>query len=131
MKIAVATENGNVISEHFGRSSYFKIYKTKDGKISDKEMRKNTFTGHFKRGHHEHCDEHERKPGSGDRHAHQGVAMGLKDCNVVISRGMGRKAWEDLRDKGIEMIVTDETDVEKAVKMYLMGELTDRVEKLH
>ena len=44
---------------------------------------------------------------------------------------MGRKAWEDLRDKGIEMIVTNETNVEKAVKMYLMGELTDRVEKLH
>jgi predicted Fe-Mo cluster-binding NifX family protein len=44
---------------------------------------------------------------------------------------MGRRAWEDLRARGIEMIVTDETEVEKAVQMYLAGSLRDNIEKLH
>jgi predicted Fe-Mo cluster-binding NifX family protein len=44
---------------------------------------------------------------------------------------MGRRAWEDLRARGIEMIVTDETDVDTAVRKYLAGELQDHTEKLH
>jgi predicted Fe-Mo cluster-binding NifX family protein len=43
---------------------------------------------------------------------------------------MGRRAWEDLRAHGIEMIVTDETEVQKAVQMYLAGNLRDNVERL-
>ena len=127
MKIAVATEDGKVISSHFGRSPYFAIYEIDDNKITHKEMRKNTFTGHFRNEHPQerHHDEDEH------HHKHQHVAEGLKDCNVVISHGMGRRAWEDLRAKGIEMIVTDETDVEKAVKMCLAGNLEDKTEMLH
>jgi predicted Fe-Mo cluster-binding NifX family protein len=44
---------------------------------------------------------------------------------------MGRKAWEELRAQGIEMIVTDETEVEVALRMYLADELEDRTDKLH
>jgi predicted Fe-Mo cluster-binding NifX family protein len=134
VKIAITTEDGKVISAHFGRSPYFAIYEIEDGKIVNKEMRKNTFTGHFRREHQKRPEQHHGQPhhrGTGDPHAHHSVAEGLKDCQVVISHGMGRKAWEDLRARGIEMIVTDETDVEKAVEMYLAGELEDRVEKLH
>ena len=47
MKIAVATEDGNSISAHFGRSPYFAIYDIDDGEIINREMRENTFTGHF------------------------------------------------------------------------------------
>lgn len=130
MKIAVATGNGSTIFGHFGRSPYFVIIEVEKNRIINRSLRKNTFTGHFQRDHHQHKNgEHHR--GSGDRHMHQSVAEGLIDCQVVISHGMGRKAWEDLRARGIEMIVTDETEVEKAVKMYISGELTDKVEKLH
>lgn len=134
MKIAIATEDGKIISAHFGRSPYFAIYQIEEGKIVNIEMRKNTFTGHFSRGHTEHHEHHggeHHRHGTGDPHTHHSVAEGLKDCQVVISHGMGRKAWEDLRARGIEMIVTDETDVEKGVEMYVTGELEDRVEKLH
>lgn len=129
MKIGIATEDGKMISAHFGRSPYFAIYQIEDGKLIHKEMRKNTFTGHFRNEHEEHHHHH----GSEEEHSHKHhqVAEGLKDCNVVISHGMGRKAWEDLRAKGIEMIVTDETDVERSVYLYLRGELQDRTEKLH
>jgi predicted Fe-Mo cluster-binding NifX family protein len=130
MKIAVATEDGKLIFPHFGRSPYFAIFEIEEGRIINQTMRQNTFTGHF-RGKHEHHHHGEHHHGAGDPHAHQSVAEGLKDCQVVISQGMGRKAWEDLREKGIEMIVTDESRIENAVRKYLAGELADRVERLH
>jgi predicted Fe-Mo cluster-binding NifX family protein len=57
MKIAVATEDGRVISSHFGRSPYFAIYQIEDGKIIHKEMRKNNFTVQFRNDHSEHHDQ--------------------------------------------------------------------------
>jgi predicted Fe-Mo cluster-binding NifX family protein len=164
MKIAVATEDGRTISHHFGRSPFFAIYEVEDGKIINKEMRPNTFTGHFRQagggpgpsgqggggrgfggpgpggqgrgpggqglGRHGQGG-HGHGPGHGAGHGHHRVAEGLKDCAAVISHGMGRRAWEDLRSRGIEMIVTDETDVEKAVNSYMEGKLEDKPEKLH
>ncbi|MCB9087391.1 MAG: iron-molybdenum cofactor biosynthesis protein [Calditrichae bacterium] len=130
MKIAVATEDGKTIFAHFGRSPYFAIFEVEQDRIINQSMRQNTFTGHF-RGKHEHHQPGDHHHGAGDSHHHRSVAEGLKDCQVVISQGMGRKAWEDLRAQGIEMIVTDENQVETAVQKYLAGELTDRVERLH
>ena len=122
--------DGKRISDHFGRSPYFSIFEIEEGKIIARSMRRNTFTRHF-RGHHEDDRHREHHHGRGDPHAHQSVAEGLGDCNVIISHGMGRRAWEDLRDRGIEMIVTDGTEVEKAVERYLTGRLEDHVENLH
>ncbi|MCG3156394.1 MAG: hypothetical protein DKINENOH_03018 [bacterium] len=129
MKIAVATEDGKTISAHFGRSPFFAIYEIADSKVINKEMRRNTFTGHFRGGGAHGDGRHDHS--KGDEHAHQTVAEGLQDCQTVISHGMGRRAWEDLRSRGIEMIVTDETEVERALNLYLAGELKDRTEKLH
>lgn len=128
MKIAVATEEGGGISAHFGRSPFFTIFETRDGVVIDRSQRQNTFTRHGRGEAHQDGEHHH---GQGDPHAHHSAALGLGDCTVVISHGMGRRAWEDLRARGIEMIVTDETDAEKAVRMYLAGELRDQVEKLH
>jgi len=36
---------------------------------------------------------------------------------------MGRRLYDDLRDSKIEVYVTDETDVEEAVKLFLDGKL--------
>lgn len=133
MKIAIATEDNKVISAHFGRSPFFAIYEVENGKATSRGMRRNTFTGHFRKAEsHEHEYEHElHSHKKGDEHAHATVAEGLQDCQVVISHGMGRRAWEDLRNRGIEMIVTDETEVERALNLYLAGELKDQTEKLH
>ncbi|MEX1137972.1 MAG: NifB/NifX family molybdenum-iron cluster-binding protein [Bacteroidota bacterium] len=130
MKIAVATEEGKIIYPHFGRSPFFEVFEIEEGRITNRSMRQNTFTRHSRENHEgtEHAEHHH---GDGDPHAHQSAAEGLKDCAVVISRGMGRRAWEDLRAKGIEMIVTEEREVETAVQKYLAGGLVDRTEKLH
>ncbi|MEX2115814.1 MAG: NifB/NifX family molybdenum-iron cluster-binding protein [Bacteroidota bacterium] len=126
MKIAVATEEGTRISSHFGRSPFFAIFEIEDKEIVHQTMRKNTFT-HHSRGTHDGHD-HES---SGGGHSHDSVATGLGDCAAVISRGMGRRAFDDLSARGIEMIVTDETDVLRAVELYISGGLENRTERLH
>ena len=59
------------------------------------------------------------------------MAEGLQDCRAVISHGMGRRAWEDLRAQGIEMIVTGETRIRKAIRFYLTNKLENKIEMLH
>jgi predicted Fe-Mo cluster-binding NifX family protein len=63
-----------------------------------------------------------------DRHGP--ILEALKDCQVVISHGMGRRIHEDLRSAGIEAFITDETSVDEALSFYLKGELEDRIERL-
>jgi predicted Fe-Mo cluster-binding NifX family protein len=130
LRIAVATSEGRTISDHFGRSPFFAVFDVQGTTIVNQSMRPNTFTRHFQQQERDQTPR-EHHHGEDDPHAHHSAAEGLADCTVVISHGMGRKAWEDLRGRGIEMIITDETDVEKAVTMYLAGELKDRVERLH
>jgi predicted Fe-Mo cluster-binding NifX family protein len=40
---------------------------------------------------------------------------GLSDCKAVISHGMGRRIYDDLKGAGIKALVTDETEVQKIV----------------
>ncbi len=115
MKIAVASDDGKAISAHFGRTLGFVICEVEGESIKGSEYRKNTFTGHA-RG----------LEGAGhavDRHGP--ILQALSDCKVVISHGMGRRIYNDLKTAGIETFITDQTHVQSAVQSYLQGELQD------
>ena len=118
MKIAVVSDDRKTIASHFGRTRGFEIFGIEDGKIGDREYRPNTFTGHA-RG-------FEGADHAVDRHGP--ILAALADCKVVISHGMGRRIYDDLKQADIEVFITDETDVEKAVELYIAGELIDRPE---
>lgn len=119
MKIAIASDNQKDISSHFGRTRGFVIYEVEDEKILNQEYRLNTFTDHTQG--HEHGEEH--------RYNHGPILEALKDCNIVISNGMGRRIYEDLKTKGIDVIVTNETDVNKALNLYINNELDDNPDR--
>ncbi len=46
MKIAVASDDGKIISSHFGRTRGFVIFEIENGEIKDKKYILNAFTGH-------------------------------------------------------------------------------------
>ena len=118
MKIAIASDDGERISSHFGRTKGFVIYEVEGKEIKRREYRSNTFTGHAI-----------GLEGAGhelDRHTP--ILNALKDCKVVISHGMGRRIYDDLKEIGIEVFVTEETDVSRALHLYLNGKLVDRPE---
>lgn len=119
MKIAVASDDGQTIPAHFGRTRGFVVYEVENKEVKEQEFRPNTFTGHA-RGL-EHAGQHIERHGP--------VLAALADCAVVISHGMGRRMYDDLRGVGIESFITDEIEARAAVEAYLSGELVDRPER--
>jgi predicted Fe-Mo cluster-binding NifX family protein len=118
MKVAIASDDGQSISPHFGRTEGFMIFDIEGKNVKGKEYRKNTFTGHM-------------RGLEGEGHTqdkHQTIINALSDCKVVISNGMGRRLYDDLKMSGIEPIITTETKVQKALELYINSELTDNPE---
>ena len=119
MKIAIASDDERTISSHFGQTRGFVVFEMEGKEVKNREYRPNTFTGHA-RG----------LEGAGheiDRHSP--ILSALSDCKAVISHGMGRRIYDDLKGAGIEAFITDETEVQKALDLYLNGTLVDRPER--
>lgn len=134
MKIAVITENGNTISQHFGRAPYYKVFAIEDNKIISSEMREkmghNQFSGEEHEHHeHHHGDSHGLDSGSHGKHSQ--MAGAISDCQTLICGGMGMGAYESMRRLNIQPIVTDLENIDEAVQAFLSGKLVDHTEKLH
>jgi len=117
MKIAIVTDDKEHIAMHFGRALGFMIYEIKDNKIINTEYRSNTFTGHVL-GEHNHNNTHENT-------THSRIINALNDCSVIISRGMGRRIYEDLKNANIEAYITEESKIENALNSYINGQLNN------
>ena len=119
MKIAVAAQDANTVSQHFGRSACFIVFEEKDGKVVGKEVRDNTYTAHAKGecdGEHDH---HHDEP-----HSHADSLNALHDCDSVLCRGMGFRAAEDLKANGIRpFVIADEATPDEIIKALLAGTL--------
>ncbi len=113
MNIAVVSDDEKTIASHFGHAKGFAIYRLENDRLEKVEYRPNTFTGHA-RG-------LAGKDHGIDRHGP--ILEALKDCQVVISGGMGRRIYKDLSETGIEVLVTQEKDIQSALERYLKGEL--------
>ncbi len=118
MKIAVASNDHVRVSGHLGRCKSFVIYSVEDKKITNKEIRENTFTHHH--AHHHHGDE-ENHHG----HNHANLINGLKDCEVVIFNAGGWRIIEDLKANNIIPFLTEERIADEAAQKYINGELVE------
>jgi predicted Fe-Mo cluster-binding NifX family protein len=131
MKIAVVTDDGKTISQHFGRAHYYVVVTVEDGKITASERRDKG--GHVGGGHAQH------QHGQGEMHgfdapaqaSHANMAASIKDAKVLLAGGMGRGAYESLKSYGIEPVLTDVTEIEQAVKLYLDGKLPNLMQRTH
>ena len=128
MKIAIVTTDGETVNQHFGRSPYYAIFSVEEGKVVDTEMRQRG-TGHFAKnqdqGQHNHDHDHSKGhgygPGDGDKH--DAMAREISDCQILIAGGMGRGAYERFFSNGINVIMTDQKDIQETVKLYIDGKL--------
>lgn len=130
MKIAAATDDGKTISRHFGRAAYYLVLTVENDRIMRREKRDKP--GHDKFSKRE-PGRRKASPAQGreaqSRHA-QMIAM-IRDCQAVLSRGMGWGAYERLKAHNITPIITDIADIEEAVRAYLDGTIIDHKERLH
>jgi predicted Fe-Mo cluster-binding NifX family protein len=132
MKIAFATDDGKIISAHFGRASHYMVVTIENGQPVQREMRDKLGHNHFANephGTHEADQHHGFDPASQDRHNR--MIEAIMDCEAMLCKGMGRGAYESLRAANIRPIVTDIDEIDKAVVAYIEGDITDHTERLH
>ena len=131
MKVAFITNEGELISQHFGRASYYLVVEVADGKEVGRELRD-------KMGHHHFSGEdhtegqgqpHGYGPGAESRHAR--MAESIKDCEALVCGGMGRGAYESMQAYNVKPVVTDIQSISEALAQYINGELADLTDRLH
>ncbi len=132
MKIAVITDDGKSISQHFGRAAYYLVVTVEDGKVVNRELREKFGHAHF--AHEPHDPEypgasHGYGPASESRHDR--MVQTISDCQVLLCGGMGMGAYESMKQRGIRPIVTDILSIDEAVNAYLEGRIIDHMERLH
>jgi predicted Fe-Mo cluster-binding NifX family protein len=117
MKIAVPTRDGKKIATSFKYSPYYKILNIKNGHIRYFNLLRNeTGKSILNKLEGTICDICARK----------NLTECFCDCQVVIIRRIDHKSWDELGHMGIEVIQTDENDVDKSVEKYLKGKLLDK-----
>ena len=131
MKIAAITEDGTTISQHFGRAPLYLIVTVEDGKIVSKETHAKTGHHTFAAYHTESAPDERHGCDAGAQTRHASMAEALADCQVLITGGMGWGAYESMKSRNIETIVTDVGDIDEAIKLYIEGKLTNLMERLH
>jgi len=132
MKIAVISEDGITISQHFGRAPLYVVFTIEEGRVVNKEVRDKT--GHHTFAAHQHPEtapeeRHGYDAGAQTRHA--SMADTISDCQVLLAGGMGWGAYESMKSYNIETMVTDVENIDEAVKLYLEGKLLNLMERLH
>jgi len=116
-KVAIAiTEGEQHVASHFGAAPLFLVLRVKKGKAISREVRTNT----------EKCIH-----ASGTLGCWEVMERVLPDVRVVISSGMGENAYVGLLRRDVLPLVTDETDVEEAIRAYLHDRLRENVELVH
>lgn len=124
MKIAVVTDDHQTISAHFGRAAYYEIFTIENGKITGRQT--------VSKSNHHHVNQNEPHQESHQHnHDHNAMLEPILDCQVLIARGMGRGAYDALKIRSIDPLITDIKEIEDAVKAYLAGTLIDHTERLH
>ena len=131
MKVACVTDDGKIISQHFGRAPYYAVVTIEDGLIIERELRDKVS--------HMHVPSKTTAAETGIRRGtdptshskHQTMAEIISDCEALLCRGMGYGAYESMQKMGITPVVTDQPDVDSAVLAYAAGDLEDHTELLH
>ena len=135
MKIAIVSDDEQTISQHFGRAEKYIVVSCEQEKIIErKSLAKPDFCHSSHRRHRRNF--HNTGPrgnGFGPRAntSHEQLFETIKDCDILVSRGMGHGAYLDLQQLGIKPIITDIEDIDMAIQAVMDDSIINHLEKLH
>lgn len=131
MKIAVVTDDGTTISQHFGRATKYAVFDIREGEILTRELRDKAGHHSFHHNHgaheHDHDDKEGRGMGAHSADKHSQMAATIRDCEVLLARGMGRGAQVSMQQAGIQTLQVDFHAVEDAIQALINGEIDQHI----
>ena len=118
MKIAVPTDDGITISQHFGQAVTFKVMSLEDNQVVSAEIREKAT--------HEHGT-----PSADGMHPGALMIESIADCQVLIAGGMGSPVYNRAIAAGLKVILTRQPDIDLAVRDFLAGKLENDPQLVH
>ena len=129
MKIAVVTDDGQTVSQHFGRAGLYSVVTVEDGAVVAHEIRPKAAPHSASDAHSDGTPEDHTGPAALDKHTQMIGSIG--DCACVIAGGMGQGAYTHIRAAGLRPVVTTIRDIDEAALDCASGRIVDHVESLH
>jgi predicted Fe-Mo cluster-binding NifX family protein len=126
MRIAIATDDGTTIGQHFGRARMYAVLTVQDGGITSRQIRDKPaphWLGSRVPDDTPAGVDHGTDPGAVAKHA--GMFETIGDCDYLIAGGMGRGAYDHATGAGIRPIVTSLKDIDQAAMDCAAGRLVD------
>lgn len=122
MKIAIVTNNGELVSRHFGRAPYFKILTIENGVFTNEQLVERS--AYHSGPHNAHPTEEKQH-----LHSHSKMIAELEGCDQLIAGGMGYGAYTSLESAGIKVVLTDLKNIESVKEAIMTGTLENYSEE--
>jgi len=135
MKIALVSDDKQTISRHFGRAENYIVVSYNDDQLVERRTlpKLSNCETDARHGHGQHRQTDSRGSGFGQhsRSRHDQMFKDIRECDVLVTRGMGRGAYLGLQELGIKPIVTDIADIDTAIQAILDDTIVNHTEELH
>lgn len=132
MKIAFVTDDGNIISSHFGRAGKYLVVQIENRKEFNRELRDKLGHQHLSHGedHHDHSSgQHGFDPAS--QILHTSMLEAINDCEVVICGGMGQGMYASIVASGKKIFMVNNLTINQALNAFLKDELESSENLVH
>ncbi len=122
MKLAIATDDKETVSPHFGRARYYLVYEIDGAAIKKKEVREKANHDAGAMGHHQ---------GPEMVNMHEAMLSNVRDCKALVAGGMGRPMYAAIERAGIRPFITQKQSADEAAQSFIDGTLDNHTELLH
>lgn len=135
LKVAFVSDDGIHINGHFGPSKFYSVVTiNKQGIIEVEQRAKANFhsNGHHNNSNHS-ASVHSHDCGNGEhsQDKHNSMISNIKDCQILVSGGMGYGIFSALQNSNIQPIITHHRTINEAVEHIIDGTIINHHEKLH
>ena len=134
IRIAFPSEDGVKISRHFGKAPYFIIASVQpDGTVQKEQRRRDHWLGQHESGLIQFSEAPQPTENAPEftRIIGAGLLAGTEDCQMLVSGGMGQAAYDRAAAQGLQIILTGEKEIDKAVESYRKGTLSSDPRRVH
>jgi predicted DNA-binding protein (UPF0251 family)/predicted Fe-Mo cluster-binding NifX family protein len=119
--IALPTDDGTTLCQHFGRAHYYKVVEITDGKVTSSELRDKF--AHV-------CGDPKLDSGLPHEEVHARLAEAAHGCDTIIAGGMGMGAMNALTAAGYSVVQTDMSNLDEIVESYRARTFVDLAGKV-